>query len=64
MSAIGGLDRALDSTKITGFQSAIIGLCALTAMIDGMDTQAIGMVAPAIASDWQVPAAAFGPADH
>jgi AAHS family 4-hydroxybenzoate transporter-like MFS transporter len=61
MSAIGGLDRALDSKKITGFQSAIIGLCALTAMIDGMDTQAIGMVAPAIASDWQVPAAAFGP---
>jgi AAHS family 4-hydroxybenzoate transporter-like MFS transporter len=61
MSAIDGLDRALDSTKITPFQSAIIGLCALMAMIDGMDTQAIGLVAPAIASDWQVPAAAFGP---
>jgi len=61
MSSLGGLDRALDSTKVTAFQSAIIGLCALTAMIDGMDTQAIGLVAPAIASDWQVPAAAFGP---
>ena len=61
MSGIGGVDRALDSTKITAFQSAIIGLCALTAMIDGMDTQAIGLVAPAIASDWHVPAAAFGP---
>jgi AAHS family 4-hydroxybenzoate transporter-like MFS transporter len=61
MSGIGGLDRALDSTKITAFQSAIIGLCALMAMIDGMDTQAIGLVAPAIASDWHVPAAAFGP---
>jgi MFS transporter, AAHS family, 4-hydroxybenzoate transporter len=61
MSGIGGIDRALDSTKITAFQSAIIGLCALTAMIDGMDTQAIGLVAPAIASDWHVPAAAFGP---
>jgi MFS transporter, AAHS family, 4-hydroxybenzoate transporter len=60
MSGIGGLDRALDSTKVTAFQSTIIGLCALTAMIDGMDTQAIGMVAPAIASDWHVPAAAFG----
>jgi AAHS family 4-hydroxybenzoate transporter-like MFS transporter len=58
---MGGLDRALDSTKVTAFQSAIIGLCALTAMIDGMDTQAIGMVAPAIAADWHVPAAAFGP---
>src|SRR6202171_2757586 len=61
MSVIGGLDRALDSTKITAFQSTIIGLCALMAMIDGMDTQAIGMVAPAIASDWHVAAAAFGP---
>jgi len=61
MSVIGGLDRALDSTKITAFQSTIIGLCALMAMIDGMDTQAIGLVAPAIASDWHAPAAAFGP---
>src|SRR3984893_8078975 len=61
MSVIGGLDRALDSTRITAFQSTIIGLCALMAMIDGMDTQAIGVVAPAIASDWHVPAAAFGP---
>jgi hypothetical protein len=61
MSVIGGLDRALDSAKITAFQSTIIGLCALMAMIDGMDTQAIGLVAPAIASDWHVPAAAFGP---
>src|SRR6202051_3362061 len=60
MSVIGGLDRALDSTKITAFQSTIIGLCALMAMIDGMDTQAIGLVAPAIASDWHVPAPAFG----
>jgi AAHS family 4-hydroxybenzoate transporter-like MFS transporter len=61
MSVIGGLDRALDSTKITAFQSTIIGLCALMAMIDGMDTQAIGLVAPAIAADWHVPAPAFGP---
>jgi len=61
MSNVGGLDRVLDFTKVTAFQSTIIGLCALMAMIDGMDTQAIGMVAPAIASDWQVPAAAFGP---
>src|SRR5260370_35176246 len=61
MSVTGGLDRALDSTPITAFQSTIIGLCALMAMIDGMDTQAIGLVAPAIASDWRVPAAAFGP---
>src|SRR3984885_10319470 len=61
MSGIGGLDRALDSAKVTAFQTTIIGLCALMAMIDGMDTQAIGLVAPAIAADWHVPAPAFGP---
>src|SRR5258708_10811222 len=61
MSVTGGLDRALDSTPMTAFQSTIIGLCALMAMIDGMDTQAIGLVAPAIAADWHAPAAAFGP---
>src|ERR1700722_15448914 len=42
-------------------QFAIIGLCGLMAMIDGMDTQAIGLVAPAIAADWHAPAASFGP---
>src|SRR5258708_17502986 len=61
MSVTGGLARALDSTPMTAFQSTIIGLCALMAMIDGMDTQAIGLVAPAIAADWHAPAAAFGP---
>jgi AAHS family 4-hydroxybenzoate transporter-like MFS transporter len=46
---------------MNGFQFAIIGLCALMAMIDGMDTQAIGLVAPAIAADWHASAASFGP---
>ena len=60
MSAAGEY-RAFDSASITVFQATIIGLCAATAMIDGMDTQAIGLVAPAIAADWHVPAPAFGP---
>ena len=46
--------------RMNAFQFAIIGLCGLMAMIDGMDTQAIGLVAPAIAADWHVPAASFG----
>src|ERR1700691_2594827 len=49
-----------DST-MNAFQFAIIGLCGLMAMIDGMDTQAIGLVAPAIAADWHAPIASFGP---
>ena len=50
-----------DSTTMNAFQFAIIGLCGLMAMIDGMDTQAIGLVAPAIAADWHAPIASFGP---
>ena len=46
---------------ITARQAAVIGLCALMAMIDGLDTQTIGLVAPAIAADWHVTPAAFGP---
>ncbi|MGH8325326.1 MAG: MFS transporter [Steroidobacteraceae bacterium] len=46
---------------MTGRQAAVIGLCTLMAMIDGLDTQTIGLVAPAIASDWHVAPAAFGP---
>ena len=39
----------------------MIGLCALMAMVDGLDTQTIGLVAPAIASAWHVAPADFGP---
>jgi MFS transporter, AAHS family, 4-hydroxybenzoate transporter len=36
-------------------------LCALVAVCDGFDTQAIAFVAPAIARQWGIPAAEFGP---
>jgi len=39
----------------------VIVSCALVAMIDGFDTQAIGLVAPDIAADWGVNARRFGP---
>jgi AAHS family 4-hydroxybenzoate transporter-like MFS transporter len=61
MSDTGRPDRPLDSTAMNAFQFTIIGLCALMAMIDGMDTQAIGLVAPAIAANWHAAPASFGP---
>jgi MFS transporter, AAHS family, 4-hydroxybenzoate transporter len=54
-------DGASPPGRITGRQAAVIGLCGLMAMIDGLDTQTIGLVAPAIASNWHVAPAAFGP---
>lgn len=55
------LDTVIDSAKLGGFQICVILMCALVAMVDGFDTQVIGLVAPAIAADWQVEAARFGP---
>jgi AAHS family 4-hydroxybenzoate transporter-like MFS transporter len=61
MSQSTGSSGASALAGMTGRQAAVIGLCALMAMIDGLDTQTIGLVAPAIASDWHVAPAAFGP---
>jgi AAHS family 4-hydroxybenzoate transporter-like MFS transporter len=43
-----------------GFLVRVILLCGLVAMVDGFDTQSIGLVAPDIAAEWRVPGSAFG----
>ena len=43
------------------YRVIVITLCALIALIDGMDTQSIGVVAPSIAQAWRTPPAEFGP---
>jgi AAHS family 4-hydroxybenzoate transporter-like MFS transporter len=58
--AAADLDTVIDSAKLGPFQLCVIVLCALVAMIDGFDTQVIGMVAPAIATDWAIPPHSFG----
>lgn len=55
------VEAELDLRPLGAFQIRIIIVCALVAMIDGFDTQAIGFMAPAIATAWGVPSAAFGP---
>jgi len=54
------LEAIIDDSPVTGFQVAIIVLCALVAMLDGFDTQAIAFVAPEITAEWRVPASSFG----
>lgn len=49
-----------EPSGIGRLQVAIVLLCAIAAMVDGFDTQAIALVAPAIASSWHVSAASFG----
>lgn len=61
MSQRADLDTVIDSARLGPFQISVIALCALVAMIDGFDTQVIGLVAPAIAGDWKISPAMFGP---
>jgi MFS transporter, AAHS family, 4-hydroxybenzoate transporter len=57
VSSSGEADR-----KLLPFQSQwrVVLLCALVAVCDGFDTQAIAFVAPAISKQWSVPLQQFG----
>lgn len=61
MSGAAPLDQVIDAAPVGRFQIGIGLLCATIAMIDGFDTQVIGLVAPQIAEAWHVAPAAFGP---
>ena len=50
----------VDDNKLGSYQFRVIALCAVIALLDGFDTQAIGFVAPVISSDWRVALADFG----
>lgn len=55
------LETLINMRRPGRFQIAIVLLCALIAMLDGFDTQAIAFVAPAILQEWHVAPSAFGP---
>jgi AAHS family 4-hydroxybenzoate transporter-like MFS transporter len=52
---------ASDGTRFGSLQLTVAALCAVVAMLDGFDTQAIAYVAPSIAEAWRLQSAAFGP---
>jgi MFS transporter, AAHS family, 4-hydroxybenzoate transporter len=54
-------NELLDSSPFGRLQRSVVLLCALVAMLDGFDTQAIAYVAPIIAVQWHLNVAAFGP---
>ena len=51
----------IDQQKISRIQVAVLCICALAAMLEGLDAQVIGYLAPAISADWQIPAHSFTP---
>ncbi|MDB5675310.1 MAG: transporter, family, 4-hydroxybenzoate transporter [Sphingomonas bacterium] len=48
------------AARLGGHQLLAFSLCALVALIDGFDTQAIALAAPQIAAEWNVAPVGFG----
>lgn len=53
--------RFVDERPFGRFQRSLILQCLALAMLDGFDVQSIAFVAPSIAREWGIAAAAFGP---
>ncbi|HYD61533.1 MAG TPA: MFS transporter [Noviherbaspirillum sp.] len=51
---------AIDGAPFGTMQKMIVLLCALVALLDGFDTQAIAFVAPALSSAWNLQPSSFG----
>ncbi|MGJ7550152.1 MFS transporter [Pseudomonas alloputida] len=51
----------IDSQPVARVQWRILLLCFLVTAIDGLDTAAIGFIAPALREHWQIGAAELGP---
>ena len=55
-------DKFLDSRPVGALQIRVFVICALVAVLDAVDSQAIGVAGPLIASSLKMSAAAFAPA--
>ncbi len=55
------VSEIIDRARLGGLQKGAILLCALVAILDGFDTQAIAFVAPVIAAQWSLGPSSFGP---
>src|SRR6266540_5345529 len=54
-------NEVIDERPLSGFQIQTIALCTLVLLLDGFDTQAMGLLVPYIAQDFGIPLSAFGP---
>ncbi|ASK28558.1 MFS transporter [Neisseria chenwenguii] len=56
-----GVQDFLNIRRFSNFQKLVFALCFLTAFFDGMDTAAVGYIAPALSNEWGVQKAALAP---
>ncbi|MBI3229455.1 MAG: aromatic acid/H+ symport family MFS transporter, partial [Burkholderiales bacterium] len=55
------LPALINQQPISGTQMLIVGLCSLVALLDGLDTQSIGVAAPFIAKLFGLEKPQLGP---
>src|SRR5579862_8153137 len=51
----------IDSRKIGRLHILVATLCAMVVLLDGLNTQVIGYLGPALSRDWRLPRTALGP---
>lgn len=51
----------INGAPVGGFQYRVVGICALVALLDGLDIQAMGLVIPTLSEEWGVAPSSFGP---
>jgi len=63
LPAIGTLDvqSFINAQPLSRYQWRIVLLCFLIVFLDGLDTAAMGFIAPALSQDWGVERASLGP---
>ncbi len=52
----------INAQPISRYQWRVVILCFLIVFLDGLDTAAIGFIAPALSQDWGIDRASLGPA--
>lgn len=67
VSAGGAVSGTLDvqtfinSRPLSSYQWRVVALCFLIVFLDGLDTAAMGFIAPALSQDWGIDRASLGP---
>jgi AAHS family 4-hydroxybenzoate transporter-like MFS transporter len=55
------VQQFINRQALSAYQWRIVALCFLIVFLDGLDTAAMGFIAPALSVDWGVPRASLGP---
>ncbi len=51
----------INAQPLSGYQWRVVALCFLIVFLDGLDTAAMGFIAPALSQDWGIDRASLGP---